>query len=70
MAHRSLMFVPPRSAWWREFMLTVNANSYECLRVFLQLKYRAMLVEDSAVLIVSFPDEETKVQFELTYVSP
>lgn len=51
-------------------MLTVNANSYECLRVFLQLKYRAMLVEDSAVLIVSFPDEETKVQFELTYVSP
>jgi hypothetical protein len=64
------MFVFPRSAWWREFMLTVNANSYECLRVFLQLKYQATLVSDSAVLILSFPDEDTKIQFQLTYVSP
>lgn len=64
------MFVPPRSAWWKEFLLTVNANSYECLRVFLQLTYQATLVSDSTVLILCFPDEETKVQFELTYVSP
>jgi len=50
-------------------MLTVNANSYECLRVFLQLKYQTTLVSDSAVLILSFPDEDTKIQFQLTYVS-
>jgi len=70
MSQRSLLFVPPRCPWWREFMSNVNANSYECLRVFLQMRYQATLVEDGRLLIISFPDENTKIQFALTYGGP
>jgi hypothetical protein len=51
-------------------MNNVNANSYECLRVFLQTRYQATLVEDGRVLIISFPEEATKIQFALTYGGP
>lgn len=70
MIPRSLLFVPPRTRAWRDFMSTVNVGSYECLRVFLQTRYAAHLVENSDLLIISFPDESTKIQFTLTYGIP
>ncbi len=69
MTHACYLFVVPRSNWWRDFIATVDASTYEGLRNFLQEKYGVAMVEHSDVLILCFPDADTKVQFQLSWAS-